>query len=53
MRLDDYLTIADAAREIGISQDALRKRIERGAVPCTHYLGRVLIHKNDAKAAKQ
>lgn len=53
MRLEDYLTISDAAREIGISEGALRKRIERNLIPSTNYFGRVLLHKNDVKAAKQ
>jgi len=53
MRLEDYLTISDAARVMNLSDDALRKRVERKQVPSTNYFGRVLIHKNDAKAAKQ
>jgi len=53
MKLDDYLTIAQAAREIGITESALRKRVERGDIPSKNWLGRVLIHKKHAEAAKQ
>ncbi len=41
--MQKYLTIPEAAPPLGMTEKALRKRIERGQIPYRKFGGRILI----------
>jgi excisionase family DNA binding protein len=51
--IQDYLTVMQAAREIGVSEGAIRDAIKRKAIPYEEALGRKVIKRSDLDAYKQ
>ena len=54
MRIDtaDYVTCTNAAKAVGISRQAMRKRAEAGTVRSVVLDGLLFIHKDDARPLK-
>lgn len=48
----DYLTCTNAAKAVGISRQAMRKRAEAGTVRSVVIDGLLFIHKDDARPLK-
>ena len=42
-----WMSVAEAAERLRISQGALRQAIRRGAIPCFHFERRVLLRAED------
>lgn len=53
MKVEDYVTIADAAKELGLAPLTLRKRCERGTVPTVSVFGARVIHRDTVSAMKK
>ena len=54
MRIDtaDYVTCTNAAKAVGISRQAMRKRAEVGTVRSVVIDGLLFIHRDDARPLK-
>jgi hypothetical protein len=50
MEVTDLLTVQDAARESGLTEDAIRKALLRKALPFVVLYGRKLIRREDWNA---
>lgn len=53
VKVEDYVTIADAAKELGLAPLTLRKRCERGTVPTVSVFGARVIHRDTVAAMKK
>lgn len=50
--MEDYLTVMEAATEIGISYPTLTAKIRRGQIPFTKRGWNVFLHRDDVAAYK-
>ena len=45
--IDNYLTPAQAAREVGVCESTIYRRIKKGILPAATVCGKLAVNKND------
>ena len=45
--IDNYLTPAQAAREVGVCESTIYRRIKKGILPAAKVCGKLAVNKND------
>jgi excisionase family DNA binding protein len=51
--MDDFYTLAVAARYLGVTRDGVLKAVKKGALPATLHYGRYLVLKEDLDSYRQ